>query len=158
MGTGRLQILERLAACEDTESTASTPEVPPAPAAAMTESAALGQAAPAAAKTTSTEVRVQYPCCNAMQVPIEIYRLVTRVAKAWPFSGRDFFVEKGTLAEQERTHPGEVFPGLPFMIPAIPAKAVLGVTGSSTATRSDASCVGPRDSDWTPWRTTSSTM
>jgi hypothetical protein len=103
-------------------------------------------------------VRVQYPCCNAMQVPIEIYRLVTRVAKAWPFSGRDFFVEKGTLAEQERTHRGEVFPGLPFMIPAIPAKAVLGVAGSSTATRSDASCVGPRDLDWTPWRTTSSTM
>jgi hypothetical protein len=123
----------------------------PAPRQLSDTLTSIAQRATAHASSSGGLVRVQYPCCNAMQVPIEIYRVVTRVAKAGPFSGRDFFVEKGTLAEQERTHPGEVFPGLPFMISAIPAKAVLGVTGSSTATRSDASCVDPTDLDWTPW-------
>jgi hypothetical protein len=44
-----------------------------------------------------------------------------------------------------------VMPGLPLTISAIPAKAVLGVSGSSTATSSDASCVDPSTFEWDAW-------
>ncbi len=95
-------------------------------------------------------MRVKYPDCEAISVPIEIFSVVSRVANAGPFSGRSFHVEKGTLAAKDTT---EVMPmpGLPLTISAIPAKAVLGVSGSSTATSSDASCVDPSTFEWDAW-------
>jgi hypothetical protein len=97
-------------------------------------------------------VRVQYPGHNAIEVPIELYRVVCRVATAGAFSGRDFVVEKGSLHVREQTPPGDAIPGLAFMISAIPAKAFLDVTtGTSTAASSATLYVDPTDFVWLPW-------
>jgi hypothetical protein len=96
--------------------------------------------------------RVEYPGHQAIEVPIEIYRVVCRVSTAGAFSGRDFVVEKGSLRVCEQTPPGDAIPGLEFMISAIPAKAFVDVTtGSSTAAKSPTLYVDPTYFKYDRW-------
>ena len=57
------------------------------------------------------------------RIPLETMRIISRVAQAGLFSGKQFFIQKDSKKIEDKSDP-DVQPGLPFCISVIPSKAL----------------------------------